>query len=309
MNSKIFTYFLFLQLLLLVCNSKPEVSAIIVFGDSTADSGNNNYIPTVAKSNFQPYGRDFEGGKPTGRFCNGRLFTDFISEALEIKWSIPAYLDSDYGIEDFASGVSFASSASGYDNATSDVLSVIPLWQQLEYFKEYKEKLTISKGSRLASRILNQALYIMSLGINDFIENYFVSPRRSSQYTVEEYQNFLIVIAKKFILDIYRLGARKVAITGYLPIGCLPVERTQNLVFGHACKEDYNKVARDFNLKLQDLIDKLNEEVKDIKLVMLNLYDPVQEAIEKPYIYGEFLFLSLSLLSHSHSMPLGGLRF
>ncbi|MCL7037091.1 hypothetical protein MKW94_007570, partial [Papaver nudicaule] len=95
---------------------------LIVFGDSTVDAGNNNQILTLAKGNFLPYGQDFEGGKPTGRFCNGRLATDFLSEMLGIKHSIPAYLDPDFGVEDFATGVSFASAGTGYDVATSNVL-------------------------------------------------------------------------------------------------------------------------------------------------------------------------------------------
>lgn len=99
-----------------------KIPAIIVFGDSTVDAGNNNYIPTVARSNFEPYGRDFVGGKPTGRFCNGKIATDFMSEALGLKPIIPAYLDPSYNISDFATGVTFASAATGYDNATSDVL-------------------------------------------------------------------------------------------------------------------------------------------------------------------------------------------
>lgn len=54
------------------------VSAILVFGDSIVDPGNNNYITTIFKSNFKPYGRDFLNHTPTGRFTNGRLFTDYI---------------------------------------------------------------------------------------------------------------------------------------------------------------------------------------------------------------------------------------
>lgn len=110
------------NILVLVAKSKAKVPAIIVFGDSSVDVGNNNEIPTIARSNFEPYGRDFPGGRPTGRFSNGRLPPDFISEAFGLKPVIPAYLDPMYNISDFATGVCFASAGSGYDNATSDVL-------------------------------------------------------------------------------------------------------------------------------------------------------------------------------------------
>lgn len=58
-----------------------SVSAIFVFGDSTVDPGNNNYLPTVFRSDFPPYGRDFLQHRPTGRFTNGRLVTDFVGKS------------------------------------------------------------------------------------------------------------------------------------------------------------------------------------------------------------------------------------
>ena len=109
-------------ILTLLHGATAKVSAIIVFGDSSVDSGNNNQISTLLKSNFQPYGRDFYGGKPTGRFCNGRIPPDFISEAFGLKPAVPAYLDPMYNISDFVDGVNFASAGTGYDSATSDVL-------------------------------------------------------------------------------------------------------------------------------------------------------------------------------------------
>lgn len=105
-----------------ILKSDAKVSSIIVFGDSTVDAGNNNYIPTVLKSNFKPYGRDFDGGKPTGRFSNGRVATDLISGAFGLKTTVPAYFDPAYTIEDFATGVCFASAGTGFDNFTSEVL-------------------------------------------------------------------------------------------------------------------------------------------------------------------------------------------
>jgi hypothetical protein len=102
------------------------VPAIIVFGDSSVDTGNNNFIPTIARSNFWPYGLDFGDGLPTGRFSNGRLATDFISEAFGLPSSIPAYLDANFTIDQLATGVSFASAATGFDNATAGVLVTKP---------------------------------------------------------------------------------------------------------------------------------------------------------------------------------------
>lgn len=54
------------------------VPAVIVFGDSIVDTGNNNGLVTAIKCNFPPYGRDFIRHEPTGRFSNGKITSDFI---------------------------------------------------------------------------------------------------------------------------------------------------------------------------------------------------------------------------------------
>ncbi|KAL6995873.1 hypothetical protein U1Q18_006007 [Sarracenia purpurea var. burkii] len=53
-----------------------KIPAIVAFGDSVADQGNNNNLNTIAKCNFRPYGNDFIGEKPTGRFTNGKTIVD-----------------------------------------------------------------------------------------------------------------------------------------------------------------------------------------------------------------------------------------
>jgi len=59
-------------------HSNNSIPAAFVFGDSTVDPGNNNYVNTIFRSNFPPYGLDFPHQTPTGRFTDGRLTTDFI---------------------------------------------------------------------------------------------------------------------------------------------------------------------------------------------------------------------------------------
>ena len=69
---------LFCLLVSLVNLPKDVAAAVIAFGDSNVDNGNNNDIVTVGKANFLPYGTDFEGGKPTGRYTNGKSLSDIM---------------------------------------------------------------------------------------------------------------------------------------------------------------------------------------------------------------------------------------
>lgn len=65
-------------------NVLPEnvtVPAVFMFGDSIVDTGNNNHLSTVVRSNFPPYGRDFMGGKATGRFSDGKIPPDLFGTA------------------------------------------------------------------------------------------------------------------------------------------------------------------------------------------------------------------------------------
>lgn len=270
-----------------------KVSAVIVFGDSSVDAGNNNQISTVLKSNFRPYGRDFPGGKPTGRFSNGRIPSDFISEAFGLKPTVPAYLDPAYNVSDFATGVCFASAGTGYDNATSDVLSVIPLWKQLDYYKEYQAKLRGHLGKDKANQILGEAIYLMSIGTNDFLENYYAplpgsSTRRSQFPNVHRYEYFLASLAGSFIRELYGLGARKVSLGGLPPMGCLPLERSGNLVNGRDCVQQYNVVAAEFNAKLKGVVGRLNKNkaLPGITVVLSNPYDAFMQIIRQPSSYG-----------------------
>lgn len=54
------------------------VPAVILFGDSIVDQGSNNNLTTLVKCNFPPYGKDFNGGTPTGRFSNGKTPADLV---------------------------------------------------------------------------------------------------------------------------------------------------------------------------------------------------------------------------------------
>lgn len=71
-----------------VVPKNATISAVLMFGVSVLDTGNNNILITLVKSNFSPYGRDFLGGKSTGRFTNGKLISDFFGSTKKNLTSI-----------------------------------------------------------------------------------------------------------------------------------------------------------------------------------------------------------------------------
>ena len=166
--------------------------------------------------------------------------------------------------------------------------SVIPLWKQVEYYKDYQSKLRKFIGEPAANEIISEALYMASLGTNDFLENYYSMPGgRSSQFTPAQYQDFLAGIAEKFIRELYGLGARKISLGGLPPMGCLPLERATNIAGGNECDSRYNTVAVEFNNKLGSLTNKLNKELPGINMVFSNPYDIFLRIIKNPALYGK----------------------
>ncbi|XP_062221149.1 GDSL esterase/lipase At4g26790-like [Phragmites australis] len=264
---------------------RARVTALIVFGDSTVDAGNNNAVQTVVRSNFPPYGRDFPGGRATGRFSNGRVATDFYSEALGLgRAFVPAYLDPGYGIRDFATGVCFASAGSGLDVATSRVFGVIPLRKQVDMFREYKARLADHLGAAEARTVVSDAVYAVSIGTNDFIENYFaLTTTRFLEFTVDEYTDYLVGLARSFLAELYGLGARKIGLTGLGAMGCLPLERAHLL---GRCAEEYNAAARGFNAALEEMVSELGAELPGAEIRVAAVYDFFEGIVRNPSRYG-----------------------
>lgn len=169
---------------------------------------------------------------------------------------------------------------------------MIPLWKELEYYKEYQKKLKAYLGESEAKERISEALYTTSMGTNDFLENYYTSPRgRSAQMSIHQYQDYLIGIARNFIKELYVLGARKISLGGLPPMGCLPLERTGNFMGGNECVDNYNVVALEFNDRLQNLTISLNKELPGIRVVFSNPYSLLMQIIKKPSAYGKSLYI------------------
>ncbi|XP_062098959.1 GDSL esterase/lipase EXL3-like [Humulus lupulus] len=263
-----------------------SVLAIQAFGDSFLDTGNNNHLISITKCDFPPYGRDFIGGKPTGRFSNGKVISDLFAEALGVKGLLPSYHDKDLKIKDLQTGLCFASGGSGYDPLSSKINRVIPLSDQIEFFKDYKRRLKRGVGEERTKSIIENSLFLTSAGNNDILFSYFGTKLRQINYDVPSYTDLLVNFASHFFRDLYDLGARKFGVLNTSPLGCLPFSRTIDGGIARGCANDYNEAVKMFNHKLSSHLTSLSHQLPHSTMVYIDLYNPLLDIILQSTKYG-----------------------
>jgi len=92
-------------------------------------------------------------------------------------------------------------------------LNILRIGRQFELFQEYQERVTEIIGPDKTQQLVNGALVLITLGGNDFVNNYFfpISTRRRqsslgefSQLLISEYKKILTVYICGFL--VYTLG-------------------------------------------------------------------------------------------------------
>uniref|UniRef100_A0ACD5YEE2 Uncharacterized protein n=1 Tax=Avena sativa TaxID=4498 RepID=A0ACD5YEE2_AVESA len=243
--------------------------ALLAFGDSVADTGNNNYVRTIIRANFPPYGKDFPGHKATGRFSDGKVSVDFLASALGVKELLPPYLNKGLSLEELKTGVSFASAGSGYDNATCRTMSALTMERQLELFQEYKAK--------VGGTIPDKALYIMVWGSNDIVEHFTFA----DGLTAAQYSDIMVHRAISYVQSLANLGAKRIALTGAPPVGCVPSQRMIAGGIRKQCATDRNQLAILFNRKAREEMAKLSAKLPGVTLVYIDLYGILADVVER----------------------------
>ncbi|KAM0887027.1 hypothetical protein ACQ4PT_029318 [Festuca glaucescens] len=260
---------------------KPMATAVLVFGDSIVDPGNNNNLHTQIKANHAPYGKDFVNHVATGRFSNGLVPSDFVAQKLHVKTLVAPWLNVGHTPEDLLTGVSFASGATGYDPLTPKIVGVITLEQQLEYFDEYRGKLVAIAGEEEAERIIDGAFFFVCAGTDDVANTYFTTPFRSIEYDIPSYVDLLLVGVNKFLHSLNKRGAKLIGFVGMPPIGCVPSQRTVGGGLHRRCEPKRNYAAQLYNSKVQELIAGLNSKRGfHSRVVYLGIYDIILELAE-----------------------------
>ncbi|RCV20675.1 hypothetical protein SEVIR_4G073200v4 [Setaria viridis] len=263
--------------------AQPLVPAVISFGDSTIDVGNNNYLPrAVFKADYAPYGENFVRQEPTGRFSDGKIVTDITAETLGFESYAPPYLSPQASGKNLLIGANFASAASSYYDDTAAVYDAITLTQQLKYYKEYQSKLAAVAGRAKARSILTGALYVVSTGTGDFLQNYYHNASLSRRYNVDQYCDLLVGILSNFASELYKLGARRIGVTSMPPLGCLPASIRLYGEGRDACVARLNRDAETFNWKLNATVKALKGQHADLKMAIFDIYTPLRKLAEAP---------------------------
>ncbi|XP_049379981.1 GDSL esterase/lipase At5g33370-like [Solanum stenotomum] len=283
-----FSIILSLLLIIGVGISQSEARAFFVFGDSLVDSGNNNYLATTARADSPPYGIDYPTRRATGRFSNGYNIPDLISQQIGSSESPLPYLSPALTGQRLLVGANFASAGIGILNDTGiQFINIIRMPQQLDYFRQYQRRVSGLIGEASTQRLVNQALVLMTLGGNDFVNNYFLVPNsaRSRQYSIPDYVPYLIREYRKILMNVYNLGARRVIVTGTGPLGCVPAELAQRSRNGE-CSPELQQAAALFNPQLMQMLQGLNRELGSNVFIAANTQQMHTNFITNPQAYG-----------------------
>ncbi|CAN0896472.1 GDSL esterase/lipase At5g41890 [Linum grandiflorum] len=247
-----------------LCSS--SVPAVYIFGDSIFDVGTNDYLAASnATATFPFYGIDSSSSLPNGRFSNGLNLADQIVKKLGFRRSPPPFLSLVAGgtcstnfNQTIIKGVNFASAGCGIFDSTGSLTGVVPLKTQIEQFKTVATNLSASLGQTVASTLLAESVFLISVGSNDIFD----------------YLRNLSAIP---------IPAKKFGIVAIPALGCCPFARSFNDTGG--CIDGANLLAEGFFEGLTLASKKLKGIVPDVNFSLGNSFSISMDFINKGSLF------------------------
>ncbi|WRX24127.1 hypothetical protein QQP08_016614 [Theobroma cacao] len=249
-----------------------EARAFFVFGDSLVDSGNNNYLVTTARAD------------------SSLLWSQQIGLS---EPPLPS-LSPELRGQKLFNGANFASAGVVILNDTGiQFASIIRMFRRFDYFEQYQHRLSALIGAEQTRRPVNQALVLITVGGNDFVNNYYLIPysARSLQYNLPDYVKFLIseyqklLAANELSQDIrknFDLGVGELAIWGT----------------NGGCTAELQRAASLYIPQLDRMVNGLNRKIGRDVFIASNTQQMHSDFVSDPQAYGEQIGLSESPLPY-----------
>ncbi|KAJ1380581.1 SGNH hydrolase superfamily [Sesbania bispinosa] len=277
----------FIVLALSRISTSDDPPANFVFGDSLVDVGNNNYIASLSRANFFPFGIDF--GRPTGRFTNGRTIVDIIGQELGIGLTPPYLAPTTVGPV-ILKGVNYASGGGGILTLTGKIFGArINFDSQIDDFANTRQEIISSIGAPAALNLFKRAIFSVTMGSNDFINNYLTPAVSMNEQKFDSPELFVTILMSRLreqFTRLYNLGARKIVVTNVGPIGCIPSQRDINPAAGDSCVTFPNLLAQLFNNQLKGLIAELSSNLNGSMFVYADVYHILEDILNNYTAYG-----------------------
>ncbi|KAI3758752.1 hypothetical protein L6452_06324 [Arctium lappa] len=265
-----------------------QAPAIWVMGDSLVDSGNNNFLRSIARADYFPYGCDYYRGA-SGRFCNARTFSDILGDWLGIP-APPPFSDPGTAGNRLLGGVNYASAAGGIlDESGQHYGDRYTLNQQVVNFETTLGQLRAMMNPADLTQLLSDSVVVMVFGSNDYLNNYLMPTVYTSSrtYTPEAFANLLLNHYARQLHALYSLGLRRFILAGVGPLGCIPNQLATGQAAPGRCVDSVNQLIGPFNEGLKKLVDQFNGgSHPGAMFVYGNTYGVFGDILNNPARYG-----------------------
>jgi len=244
-----------------------DVKKLFVFGDSLVDVGN---FPGQKLGGFnEPYGMTFPG-KPSGRFSDGRVLSDYIASFFGLE--APVAFKARNGAEKskIENGMNFACAGS----AVLDHPAIIPrapnMTEQIDCFQT-----TLDDEKLFTKHDLQSSIAFINIGANEY-----VAFARGDNGT--SLPNIAPKVIGQLVPDIKRIqdmGMPKIALATLIPLGCTPTYIKTSPK--KSCDEEINKIIESYNQKLKEAVKELkNVEIIDVYGAMTSVLNQPAESLK-----------------------------
>ncbi|PKI50408.1 hypothetical protein CRG98_029158 [Punica granatum] len=140
-------------------------------------------------------------------------------------------------------------------------------------------------GQEMTEKILVRAVYLISIGSNDYISPFLANSTLFHSQSHEQYVAMVIGNLTSVIKGIYSKGGRKFGFVNLGPLGCFPLVRALAGTAG-SCSKELNKLVKRHNGALKKALQKIGSELDEFKYSNFHIFDVLMENIDNPSEFG-----------------------